>query len=228
MTIVKIDDREKSSRIKSAENFFTKMGYTVCVEHLPVADYVFHDRVAFEYKTANDMIGSIMDGRVFRQARNMKQYEHSFIVVVGNVAEEINKRNKKVYWKQYKGKSQFTVKSWLGALARLSTYSQVIVLDNDRQCWRFMDSLVSKIFKDNVDIKMVDKPQNGLINPVASYLSCIYVNDSQRLSTSTAVKITEEFGLKNVSDLTSLTRKQLLGINGVGEKTADAIIDAIR
>lgn len=226
--IVKIDDREKASRIKSAENFFTKMGYTTCVEHLAVADYVFHDRVAFEYKSANDMIGSIMDGRVFRQARNMKQYEHSYIIVVGNVAEEINKRNKRTYWKQYKGKSQFTVKSWLGALARLSTYTRVIILDNDRQCWRFMDSLVSKIFKDNVDVKMVDKPQNGLINPVASYLSCIYVNDSQRLSTSTAVRITEEFALENVSQLCKLTRTDLLSVNGVGEKTADAIIEAIR
>ena len=226
--IVKIDDREKSSRIKSAENFFTKMGYTTSVEHLAVADYVFHDRIAFEYKSANDMIGSIIDGRVFRQARNMKQYEHSFIIVVGNVAEEINKRNKKTYWRQYKSKNQFTVKSWLGALARLSTYTQVIVLDNDRQCWRFMDSLVSKIFKDNVEVKMVDKPQNGLVNPVASYLSCIYVNDTQRLSTSTAVKITEEFGLENVSQLCQLTRNDLLSVNGVGEKTADAIIDAIR
>lgn len=226
--IVKIDDREKSSRISSAEKFFSKMGYTTSVEHLAVADYVFHDRIAFEYKSASDMIGSIMDGRVFRQARNMKQFEYSYIVVVGNVAEEINNRNKKTYWRGYKSKSQFTVKSWLGALARLSTYSQVIVLDNDRQCWTFMDSIVSKIFKDNADVKMVDKPQNGLINPVASYLSCIYVNESQRLSTATALRIVEEYDLKNVSQLTSLTHKDLVRVKGVGEKTADAIIEAIR
>lgn len=226
--MIRIDDREKQSRIDSAVNFFKKMGYSTSVEHLAVADYVFHDRIAFEYKSASDMIGSIMDGRVFRQARNMKQYEYSYIIVVGNVAKTINERNKNAYWRKYPSKNSFTVHSWLGALARLSTYSQVIILDNDQQCWKFMDSLVSKILKDNVDVKMVDKPQNGLINPVASYLSCIYVNDSQRLPTKTAVKITQEYGLENVSQLCSLSRDDLLKVRGIGEKTADAIVEAIR
>jgi ERCC4-type nuclease len=226
--MIRIDNREKDSRIRSATSFFEKMDYSCKVEQLAVGDYVFHDRICFEYKTASDMIGSIMDGRVFRQARNMKQYEYSYIIVVGNVAKTINDRNKKAYWRKYPSKNSFTVYSWLGALARLSTYSQVIVLDNDQQCWKFMDSIVSKILKDNNDVKMVDKPQNGLINPVASYLSCIYINDSQRLPTATAVRITEEYGLETVSQLTSLTKKDLLKVRGIGEKTADAIVEAIR
>ena len=226
--MIRIDDREKDSRIRSATSFFEKLGYSCKTQHLTVADYVFHDRIAFEYKTASDMIGSIMDGRVFRQARNMKQYEYSYIIVVGNVAKEINARNKKAYWRKYPSKNSFTVYSWLGALARLSISSQVICLDNDQQCWKFMDLIVSKILKDNNDVKMVDKPQNGLINPVASYLSCIYVNDSQRLPTSTAVRITDEFGLETVSQLVALSKEDLLKVRGIGDKTADAIVEAIR
>ena len=88
--------------------------------------------------------------------------------------------------------------------------------------------IVSKILKDNNDVKMVDKPQNGLINPVASYLSCIYVNDSQRLPTSTAVRITDEFGLETVSQLVALSKEDLLKVRGIGDKTADAIVEAIR
>lgn len=228
--MIRIDDRESDSRKKSAIKFFEKRNHRVIEDHLAVGDYVFYDRIAFEYKTASDMIGSIIDGRVFRQASNMRQYDYSAIVVVGNVAEEINNRNSKAYWRKYKPKKQkkFTVESWLGALARLSTYSRVICLDNRQQAWKFMETYVAKILKDDVDVKLVDRPQNGLINPVASYLSCIYVNDTQRLPKSTAVKIQKEYDLKNVTQLTALTKEDLLNVSGVGNKTADAILEAIR
>lgn len=226
--MIRIDDRESKSRIESAKKFFEKMGHRVIEDHLTVGDYVFYDRIAFEYKTASDMIGSIMDGRVFRQASNMRQYDHSAIVVTGNVAKEINNRNSRAYWRKTNSERKFTVQSWLGALARLSTYSKVICLDNQQQAWKFMDMYVAKILKDDVDVKLVDRPQNGLTNPVASYLSCIYVNDTQRLPKSTAVKIQKEYELENVTQLTALTKEDLLRVGGVGNKTADAILEAIR
>lgn len=224
--IVKIDNRESKARIKSAVKYFEKMGYTTSVEQLTIGDYVFHDRICFEYKTSSDMIGSIKNGRVFRQARNMNQYEHSYVLVEGSVPQEINAQNSKSYWRKQKG--GFNLNAWIGAYARLETYSDVLVVDNQSQAWKLMDALVSKLFKDNVDIKMIDTPQNGLINPVASYLSCVYVNDSQRLPKSTALKITEQYDLKCVTDLMFLTFDDILAVKGVGKKTAEAIINAIR
>lgn len=229
--IVKIDNREAKSRIKSAEKFFKKMGYGVSVEHLNVGDYVFHDRICFEYKTASDMIGSVKDARIFRQARNMLQYDYSFIIIEGSVPKQINEDNSKSYWKrkdnQKQNLNQFTVKSYLGAVARLETYSHVMVVENRQQAWMLMDALVSKIFKDNVDVKMVDRPQSGLINPIASYLSCIYINDSQRLPTRTALNICgylDENGMK----LLDLEHKDLTSMKGIGKKTADAVMEAIK
>ena len=227
--ILKIDDRESSSRIKSAEKFFKKMGYTPCVEHLTVGDYVFHDRICFEYKTASDMIGSIKDGRVFRQARNMKQYEYSFVIVEGSVPKQLQKDNKEAYWKRNnnsKPSSIFTVKSYLGAVARLETYSDVLIVENRQQAWILMDSLVSKIFKDNVDVKMVERPLSGLINPVASYLSCIYINDSQRLPVRTSLNIVEYMD-ENGMKLLDLTYDDLVNMKGIGKKTASAVMNAI-
>lgn len=227
---VLIDDRESKSRIKSAQKFFNTRGYSTEVEHLAVGDYIFHDRICFEYKTASDMIGSIKDGRVFRQARNMNQYEYSFIVVEGSVAQQIHKNNEKAYWnsgKFHKSKG-FTVDAWIGAYARLETYSNVLVVDNRQQSWKLMDSLVSKIFKDNLDVKMVDRPQSGLYNPIASYLSCIYVNDTQRLPVATALKIIDELGLEKHKDLDTVEYDDLIQIDGIGKKTADAVIKAIR
>ena len=228
--IIKIDDRESKSRQNSAMKFFKKLGYKTSVEHLAVGDYVFFDRICFEYKTASDMIGSIKDGRVFRQAKNMKQYEYSFVIVEGSVPKEIENQTKKTYWrtnsKKYRG--NFTQNAWLGAYARLETYSDVLIVETQQQAWKLMESLVSKIFADNVDIKMIDTPQTGLFNPVASYLSCVYINESQRLPKSTALKIVEQYDLKNVTDLTFLTIDDVLSVKGVGKKTAEAIMEAIR
>ena len=229
--IVKIDNRESQSRIKSAENFFKKMGYGTSVEHLNVGDYVFHDRICFEYKNASDMIGSIKDGRVFKQARNMLQYDYSYVIIEGSVPKQINQDNSKAYWNcnsnnKKKPQSSFTVKSYLGAVARLETYSDVLVVENRQQAWILMDALVSKIFKDNVDVKMVDRPQTGLTNPIASYLSCIYINDHQRLPVKSALKITdylEDNGLK----LLDLEYSDLISIEGIGKKTAQAVDIAI-
>jgi len=225
--IVKIDNRESSSRIKSAEKFFKKMGYTTNVEQLNVGDYVFHDRICFEYKTASDMIGSIKDGRVFRQARNMNQYEYSYVIIVGSVPKQINKDNKNAYWHKNGGnKPHFTVKAYLGAVARLETYSDVLVVDNQQQAFQLMDALVSKIFMDNVDVKMVDRPQSGLTNPVASYLSCIYINDSQRLPVKTALKIVT-YLKDNDLKILDLQYSDLINIDGIGKKTAEAVVEAI-
>lgn len=226
--IVKIDDREKPSRIQSAVNYFQKMGYTPEVSHLSVGDYVFHDRICFEYKTASDMIGSIVDGRVFKQAFNMNQYDYSYVLIEGSVPKQIRKNNKKAYW--YNGVanngSKFTVKSYIGAYARLETYSNVLVVDNQQQAWQLMDALVSKLFKDNVDIKMIDRPQHGLVNPIASFLSCIYVNEQQRLPVKSALKIVEYLD-ENSMKLYDLEYDDLLSINGIGRKTAMAVINEI-
>lgn len=223
--IVRIDNRESNSRIKSAVKYFEKLGYATCVEHLDVGDYVFHDRVCFEFKTASDMIGSIKDGRVFRQARNMNQFEYSYVIVQGSVPQQINEDNKKAYWHHGRN-TNFTVKAWLGAYARLETYSNVLVVENRNQAWMLMDALVSKIFKDNVDVKMVDRPQNGLINPIASYLSCIYVNESQRLPVKSALKIIDYLDDEDLK-LLDLTVSDLTSIKGIGKKTAEAVYNAI-
>lgn len=224
--IVKIDSRESKSRIKSAEKYFGKLGYSTSVEQLNVGDYVFHDRVCFEFKTASDMIGSIKDGRVFKQAKNMMQYDYSFVIIVGNVAKQINKDNSKAYWYKSSNKNRFTVKAYLGAVARLELYSHVLIVDNQQQAWALMDLLVSKIFQDNMDVKMVDKPQNGLFNPVASYLSCIYINDHQRLPVKSALNIVEYMD-NNDLNLMDLEYDDLIKISGIGKKTAKAVSYAI-
>ncbi len=220
-----IDNRESNTRIHSATQFFQD-DYDIEVGSYPVGDFIFENRVVFEYKTANDIISSIIDGRVFRQVERMKQYPFSFVIVVGNVASTINERNAN-YWNRRNQVKQFTVRNYLGALARLQIESKVIHVDNNQQAWTLMDFLVRKLLSDNPNVRGVDRPKATLSDPVATFLSCIYVNDSQRLGIKTAVMIREYLHLESLRDLLDVSFDDLVSVKGVGVKTAKKIMEVL-
>lgn len=224
-----IDGREKKSRKESAEKFFSQEfdgKFKTEIRNLTVGDYLFDDRVCFEYKTASDMIGSIIDGRVFKQARRMQQYPFSYIIVVGDVSETINSRNERNYWNKYGKLKQFTIKQYLGAVASLSVENKILHVKNQQQAFILMEAITDKTLKDN-SVKKIDKPSFKLTDPIASFLGCIYVNDTTRLSMRTAVSIREYLHLESLEDLLQVTKKDLLKVKGVGEQTADAIMKVI-
>ena len=219
-----IDNRESKSRISSACQFFDK--YEIEVDSYPVGDFIFDSKVCFEYKTANDIISSIIDGRVFRQVEKMKQYPFSYVIVVGDVAGTINGRNAN-YWNRKNHIKQFTVRNYLGALARLQIESKVIHVDNNQQAWTIMDFLVKKLLDKNPNIRGVDRPKATLSDPVATFLSCIYINDSQRLGIKTAVMIREYLHLESLRDLLDVEFDDLIKVKGVGVKTAKKIMEVL-
>ena len=220
-----IDNRESNTRISSACQFFED-NYDIEVDSYPVGDFIFDNKVCFEYKTANDVISSIIDGRVFRQVEKMKQYPFSYVIIVGNVAQTINERNAN-YWNRRNQVKQFTVRNYLGALARLQIESKVIHVDNNQQAWVIMDFLVKKILNDNPNVRGVDRPRATLSDPIATFLSCIYINDSQRLGIKTAVMIREYLHLESLSDLLDVKFEDLVKVKGVGVKTAKKIMEVL-
>ena len=236
---IMIDNREDNRRIASAVKYYTHAEYDknaheyhgnlnhVFIEKLSIADYVFDKKVVFEYKTPSDMVNSIMDGRVFKQAEQMNQYPHSFVIIVGNVADEINRRNEPKYYNKYNKFRTFTLKNYLGALARLYTYTKVIHVDNNQQAWILMDYLVSKLLEDKT-IQALDKPSFKLTDPIASFLGLIYVNDKQRVTSKQAVLIREHLHLKTLQDLVNIEYEDLVGIKGIGSKTARKIMECIK
>ena len=58
--MIQISDKEQS-RIKSAEEYYTRQGHEVTVANLEVGDYIFNNQVVFEFKTIPDFITSIVD-----------------------------------------------------------------------------------------------------------------------------------------------------------------------
>ncbi len=76
------DYREKSSNvIKELAN----LGIEVTIENLSCGDYVLSDRVCIEFKTQDDFINSIIDGRLMSQMSNLKNnYQNPLLIICGD------------------------------------------------------------------------------------------------------------------------------------------------
>jgi len=84
---IHVDYREKGSKIIKD---LIENGCNVKLEKLEVGDYVLSDNCAIEYKTQNDFVSSLLDGRLMEQLSQMKSnYSKSLVIVEGH--EEIYK-----------------------------------------------------------------------------------------------------------------------------------------
>ena len=66
---ITVDDREKSSGLIE---LLVNKGIEVTIRHLPCCDYIINNEIAIERKTGRDFLVSIVDGRLFKQAKAMK------------------------------------------------------------------------------------------------------------------------------------------------------------
>jgi Fanconi anemia group M protein len=82
-----IDDRELKSKVAKA--LFAK-GALLKPVRLPVGDYLLSERVCVERKTALDFESSVIDGRLFTQARELKaNFGSPLIALVGDGFERV-------------------------------------------------------------------------------------------------------------------------------------------
>lgn len=80
--IVFVDDREVNSLVTS---YLLELGASVEVKRLAVGDFIASKRIGFERKTDSDFESSIVDGRLFSQARDLAEnFENPILCVVGS------------------------------------------------------------------------------------------------------------------------------------------------
>ena len=100
MNTLIIDSRE-TKRIKSATKYYENLDYEVTVSTLDCGDYLFNNKVVYEFKTMNDYMNSISDGRVFNECINQSyEYPYHFCIIQGS--------------------------NYDGSISRLNTYTTVI------------------------------------------------------------------------------------------------------
>ena len=85
-----MDERERNSGIKG---ILEDMGAEVKQVVLNVGDFILSDRIVAERKTRKDFESSIIDGRLFKQAEAMKQFQKPILIVEGKGFEGRINRN---------------------------------------------------------------------------------------------------------------------------------------
>ena len=214
--LVKIDTREKN-RIKSASKYFKEQKLDVSVEELPVGDYVFDDKVCFEFKLIPDFIASIQDGRVFNQSIEMAEnYDYSFVIIHGDLPT----RTKCIAMsRNYREVNTF---QYIGAISSLNRYVTVLQVYSPfiNESYYTMMKQAQKCLKQKPIVKKFPKKHK---NPALNFLSySVYGINYKK-----AKVITDTYNLQSLTDLMTLDKDKLIEIEGIGEKTATNIIEAI-
>ena len=213
---VTIDSREQS-RIKSATEYYTNQGLEVEVTELPIGDYIFNNQVCFEYKTIPDFISSIQSGRVFNQAINMAEnYDYHYVIIQG---DEHTRSRSLGMSRNY---IPVNITQYLGAIASLNRFTTVIESYNPiiEEAYYRMQITAHKALMNKPLVKKFPKKHR---NPALNFL-CYSIYG---INYKKAQVIVDTYELESLDELFELTKEKLLNIEGIGEKTAQNIIEAI-
>ena len=211
-----IDSREQS-RIQSATEYYTRQGLTVEVKEEQIGDYIFQDQVVFEFKTIPDFVSSIQSGRVFNQAINQSEnYDHHYIIIYG---DDHTRAKALAMSRHYREVTYF---QYLGAIASLNRYTTVIESYSPfiQEAYYRMLVTAKKALQDKPIVKKFPRKHK---NPAFNYLCyCIYGINQKK-----AQQIIDTYNLQSMNDLMKLTTEDLTILEGIGQKTAQNIIEAI-
>lgn len=214
-----VDSRERQ-RIKQAEEICKEKGIDFDVRQLTSNDYIFFDgnkSVGFEFKEIRDFVASISDGKIFRQVTE-SDTDYTFVII----SDYRNLDNALFVHNTYSKKPLYSV---VGAIARLNTLCDGVWIENTpifTNCFNKMLVQSTKCFNTkHYSSKMeVRKTDN---DAVVNYLSSI-----KGVSNVTALRICGNLNLKTLEDLLILDKESLVAIDGIGSKTADKIMEAIK
>lgn len=208
---VVIDSRE-THRIDIATEYFESQGYKVTSKELPTGDYLFQNKVVFEFKTWADFMSSITDGRLWNESqKQMENYNIHFVVIHGT-----NRDYQEAF--QHNG---LTDEMITGAIARLNTYTKI--LHGTRTIQDTFGMMMTTAEKCLDDKTLCRQFGTKSVNPAFNVLAyCVDDIKGER-----AKAIVNTLGLKTFKDVCRLTQTDLMKVPGIGEVLSKKIMDAI-
>ena len=214
--LVQIDSREQN-RIQTASEYYKSQGLEVEVCELEVGDFLFDNKVCYEFKVVSDFVASIQDGRVFNQAINMAEtYPYNFVIIQG----DDHARAKAIAMSRHY--HEITYFGYLGAIASLNRFVTVIESYSpfiNEAYYRMLINAKKSLSDKPIVKKFPRKDKNAAMN----YLCyCVYGLNHKRAS-----DICHMLDLHTLEDLINVTHQQLTSVDGIGQKLADKIIDTL-
>jgi ERCC4-related helicase/ERCC4-type nuclease len=201
--LIVVDHRE--SRSKVAKDLESLKGVQVRPMQLAVADYALSDRVVVERKTVDDFLDSLVDGRLFAQARQLIAYPRPIMII--------------------EGEGLTTTRN----IPRGSVFAALAALTTD-----FGISVLTTIDSDDTAALLVSIAKREQTEPrrdAPLRLGKAAMNDRDRrlflleglpgVSAVLARRLLGHFG--TVEAVTNASEEELLKVNGIGRKTATEI-----
>lgn len=213
---VLIDNREKD-RISYALKQYDDLNPLVC--QLDIGDYIFIGnngiKVVWEYKRGDDFLNSInsenhhLHNQVYEMTTN---YDYTFVIVE---CEDMIAETDSLY---YSSGVSISLPQINGAISEFSTVSSVLQVQTQYQAFDLMVRMSGKIIQQKPhSYKYGKKSTNTALN----YLSAIKGLNKQ------AETICRELDLHTLEDILQITKEDLIGINKIGDKKAEKILNQI-
>jgi len=193
-----VDFREENS---SVTDNLREMGVSVKPLSLQVGDYICSERVCVERKSGEDFISSIIDGRIFKQAGELKDnFSKPIFLIEGNyLLERINEN---------------AVKSALSSII-LDYDIPVIMTKTEEESARFIYWLAKReqlISKKDLGIKGKKKPKG--LKELQEY----FISSLPGVSVVLSKRILKEF--KTIKKFANATESELSKLQGIGKVLA--------
>jgi ERCC4-type nuclease len=206
-------DSIEPSHIKDLFHEFYPEG---SVERLDSADLACTEyNVGIERKTAPDFVGSVMgsngeDGRLWHQARRMRDtYASSYIILVGGY-DDLSRQDK----------LRFSEAMWKGAIISLmARYNmKFLKVQSNREFFEVSKRIFSK--SDGIDthpmnVKRATNEKEAVLVGALYQVPGIGLEYSKR--------IIGELGVDNIPELCTISKEDLMSVDGIGERKATAI-----
>ena len=218
-----IDSREKQRKIRAAD-FFAEKGHSSTIKSLDVGDYVFDDRVVYEYKEIGDFMSSVLNESVFNEAANQALvYDFHYVIVQGDLRSWLDDNWKYVNTKWHNRYDKYlyiNLGRYFGALRRLRTFTTPIMVVKEEQAF---DEMLLQAIK-CLDGK--SKFYSNVTRPVPSQdPTDILLSSCRGVSSKKAEAIRKHHSLNTVYDLMKLTVNDLKEVDSIGDKTATNIYE---
>lgn len=220
-----IDSREKARKIRAAD-FFAGKGHSSTIKSLDVGDYVFSDRVVFEYKEIGDFMSSVINESVFNEAANQSLiYPFHYVMIVGDMRNYVEKNwvySKSRWSGDYPKYIVSNYSRYYGALRRLRTFTTPIECSDEKQA--FYEMLLQSI-------KCLDgksRYYSNVSRQVESQDPCdVLLCSIKNISVKKAERIRKTHTINSIGDLMNLTVNDFKLVDGIGERSANNIYEFI-
>lgn len=203
-----VDSREARSDIPTRLKRFERA--EVEVQELEIGDYLIAEGIAIERKTANDLVASIMDGRLIGQSELLKSaYLRPIVLLEGD---------------PYLVRSAIEPAAITGAISHLVANLGIAVVPTP-SAERSAEMIYTLARHASEGLSYVP-PLRGSKPRDATLMARYLLEGLPSVGPSTAAALLAKFGSAHAVFAADV--KDLCGVKGIGEKTALRIVDALR